>query len=719
MAPQGSHCPLPHEIATNRPKLGVSLLKPSPNPRPLIDLLGVNDQELQEQMAKGHPYVFNMGSGKTIAYQNYQEAAKALMERNMPEVLHDRQTKVVFMPESHLPKMPRMVDINRFEARKKMIRENVSSPPEFLKKMIKAGPGNMNVVKGDMAEQDLLEELHKFYGTAADKEVVVYQGPELRIPGIDQANDDKWYRESDVVIVNKKTKTVYNIESKTILNDRTGGKAVEQTEALKKILEEFFPEVAKNWRFVGMVYCNAINQRVCIACSPFIIHGVSEVATKLNDLDNQLKSQSVLPSHVEYVSLVQGLAFVVFAQPISTFCTITDNVVAKVKGVPGKAGQGDFQSIVFWTNEQAKIMLWDQPLVFFNGPWSTGKTLLMREKSIMWARQNQTEKLFFFVVRRDDTERASLLEMELKSFFHQQHNLQNVEVLGLPTRPKDTLTSLLKEATTRPSGSWMVDELIMPEPKDHQQWNKDLEQLQRHIGAQSRRAHLWIACAGIEKGKAEHFEWSYLTSVLPPVFHLPRMDMPLRNTKQTLAMAGLEGNTDVKGLNYYGAASTATNPVYKVPDQLMSGVEGKQFLVNNYDDADELASVVEAACKEVLKRTGGAGFPILSDGYKASKISPIKRGVERAGAEALIYHRKSNKSCSEAEVEEWLRRRRVGKEKRCLFVDEEVSRGWEASHALVVSLHGDGWENLVMRTMGHCTLVKAANIDSDSDIDSN
>merc|ERR1712110_1352613 len=32
-------------------------------------------------------------------------------------------------------------------------------------------------------------------------------------------------------------------------------------------------------------------------------------------------------------------------------------------------------------------------------------------------------------------------------------------------------------------------------------------------------------------------------------FHLPIMDMPLRNTKQTLAMAGLEANKDVKGLN--------------------------------------------------------------------------------------------------------------------------------------------------------------------------
>ena len=371
------HCPFPHDIASGRPRLGVSLLVPSANPRPLLGLLGDTDQELQERMAKGHPYAFNMGNGNNISYQNYQEVTKALMERNLPDVWHNRQTEVVFMPEAHMPKMPRVVDMNRFEARKKMIREDVSSPPKFLEKMIKAGPGNMNVVKGDIAEQELMEVLHKFFGAAVDKEVVVFQGPELRIPGTDKANDDKWCRENDVVIVNKKTKTVYNIESKNTLTDKTGEKAVEQTEALKKILEEFFPDVAKSWRFVSMLYCNTINvnQPVCSACSPFIIQGVSEVATKLNDLENQLKSQPVVPNHAEYVSLVQCLAFVVFAHPISTFCTITDNVVAKVEGIPAKgktktkAGQGDFQSIIFWTNEQAKIMLWDQSYVFFNGPW--------------------------------------------------------------------------------------------------------------------------------------------------------------------------------------------------------------------------------------------------------------------------------------------------------------------------------------------------------------
>ena len=103
MARQGSHCPMPHDIATNRPRLGVSLLTPSPTPRLLLDLLGVNDQELQGEIAKGHPYAFNMGSGKIFSHQNYQEAVRFFMERNLPELLHNRQTGAVLIPETNLP----------------------------------------------------------------------------------------------------------------------------------------------------------------------------------------------------------------------------------------------------------------------------------------------------------------------------------------------------------------------------------------------------------------------------------------------------------------------------------------------------------------------------------------------------------------------------------------------------------------------------------------
>ena len=66
----------------------------------------------------------------------------------------------------------------------------------------------------------------------------------------------------------------------------------------------------------------------------------------------------------------------------------------------------------------------------------------------------------------------------------------------------------------------------------------------------------------------------------------------------------------------------------------------------------------------------------------------------------------NNFSCSEVEVKEWLKRRRRGKEERVLIADEQVSRGWECSHVLVVDLVKAGLENLVLRTVGYCALVK-------------
>ena len=66
----------------------------------------------------------------------------------------------------------------------------------------------------------------------------------------------------------------------------------------------------------------------------------------------------------------------------------------------------------------------------------------------------------------------------------------------------------------------------MPEPKDHQQWTKEMQKVKSHIEAQTGKPFLWIACAGIREGKAKHFKLSYLTTVLPG-FHLPIMDIPM------------------------------------------------------------------------------------------------------------------------------------------------------------------------------------------------
>ena len=46
-------CPFPHNFSN---RFAVSFLAPSPSPRPLLDLMGVKDEELKDHLVRQHPY---------------------------------------------------------------------------------------------------------------------------------------------------------------------------------------------------------------------------------------------------------------------------------------------------------------------------------------------------------------------------------------------------------------------------------------------------------------------------------------------------------------------------------------------------------------------------------------------------------------------------------------------------------------------------------------
>merc|ERR550532_3935760 len=138
---------------TGLPQFGVSFLSSASSapssalPHRLLQLLGLSDQELQEQMAKGHSYAFNMGNNRIIPFQDFQLVLKILMERNMSEVLYNRQTEAVFMPETYLPNMPRVVDEQRYQTRKRKLD---ATELQFLG--MKQGTEDSQVAKGDLVE---------------------------------------------------------------------------------------------------------------------------------------------------------------------------------------------------------------------------------------------------------------------------------------------------------------------------------------------------------------------------------------------------------------------------------------------------------------------------------------------------------------------------------------------------------------------------------------
>merc|ERR1711962_371978 len=255
--------------------------------------------------------------------------------------------------------MPHVVDLHDYEAKKA-----TSTEEELALSGLKKGREDITNAAGDLVEKELSDALKEFYARAgADTKVVVLQGCTLRA-----LKRGKWgIQENDFVIVDFERKAIICIEAKATLTGSAGHKAVEQTLELKSLLEKYFASELPvgDWLFVGMIYTNNINtkkqQPLCPDCNSFVIEGPTELHTKLSTIQNDLEQVRVTCSsnHAQYVSLLQILVFVVLQQRISTRCTIAGDVHDKVvgKNQDKPTGQGDFKSIIFWTNVQADIML--------------------------------------------------------------------------------------------------------------------------------------------------------------------------------------------------------------------------------------------------------------------------------------------------------------------------------------------------------------------------
>ena len=123
-------------------------------------------------------------------------------------------------------------------------------------------------------------------------------------------------------------------------------------------------------------------------------------------------------------------------------------------------------------------------------------------------------------------------------------------------------------------------------------------------------------------------------------------------------------------------------------------IECRQIKVKKSDKA-AIEREVEAACKEMLVRSGGKGFPLLFD--RPVSASSVVAAVQRVvGASALLYTEDGSEKneATEAEVEVWLSRWKRGEEKRVLLTDQDISRGWESYLDRVQRDRKPGDENL-------------------------
>ena len=536
--------------------------------------MGLDDQDLLENMNKGHQHIFNMGGGKL--YNNYRDAEEELLERNMPEIYNDQQKNAVFIPETYLPKVPRAVDENKYDKKKEKLNTNEK---KYLE--VKAGED----IKGDLVELSLSEALKACMAT---EEVVVLQGPEFKTPGTTKTKNE----EHDFVIVMKKLKVIVCIESKRTLNSSIATKSSNQLLGMKKLIEDYFGEklFSGEWYYAAFVHFEIGWPEVCSDCELFTIDQADQLKDKLDNMEKLLnkKRPGWTPCQEEYKSLVKSLAFTVLFHPLSTYVRITEDVRKKIEGEESKQkkkgpkqGQGDIRSIVFWSRDQADLMLSNDPkyqFVAFVSSWSTGKTLCMKEMARKCASEIPAQPVYFCVMRVE-CEKTTLLEMELEAEFAGTVTMTSVYTNsfgGLGSMMSD----LRKKIQEKP-GHWFVDELMLPKPTDHPGFISELQQLVLYIQSQPIPSRLWLAIAGIVFGETEHVSEAYMQSLLAD-FYLPGLEMPLRSTLAVLGQAGMGGRTVTK------EAGLIINEIkcrvqYSIPRLLVPGVECPTFTYQSLD----------------------------------------------------------------------------------------------------------------------------------------
>ena len=282
--------------------------------------------------------------------------------------------------------------------------------------------------------------------------------------------------------------------------------------------------------------------------------------------------------------------------------------------------------------------------------------------------------------------------------------------MGLPSYPNDTMSELHTNMLSMPTGSWIVDELVMPHKGFHGKWAQELQKMRSHIVGQPGHYLLWISIAGMIGALPYSFKHKYMAPKMTG-FHLPMMEFPLRNTKEVMKLAKLDSSTNSRR-STDSIANIKAPLYYSLPPHLMSGVQCHKVKVKIGDDAG-LQKAIEAGGKEMLERTAGKGFPVLVD-YTSVSTSCVVNAVQGFVGTTLHYTSAGSlkNTATEAEVEDWLKKWRMGEERRALVTGELISRGWEGPAVMVIGGDGSaspggggGIKNLVMRTCGFCFLI--------------
>ena len=257
----------------------------SPLQRRMLGLYGTEKSELDTR--RDTPVTNFYVLGQNVALQSIPEIADLLLKRDVNEVFNfdGKNVGPIFIPESYIPKKPRILDSEKARDAMNKIPSN-----ETRKKSLFSG--DMKHTESDQIERHVYDVLKSFYTKEKGETVLVIQG--IDIFGI----KEKSRLELDFLVINYSRQYILNIEVKKWLgeirgkNKSTSTKTKEQLQKGKALIEDWFSaDLRGNWKFVSAVYCNNMEPKYwqCETCSHFIAMTKEDLKEKIHNMENKIK----------------------------------------------------------------------------------------------------------------------------------------------------------------------------------------------------------------------------------------------------------------------------------------------------------------------------------------------------------------------------------------------------------------------------------------------
>lgn len=277
---------------------------------------------------------------------------------------------------------------------------------------------------GEEAEHFVFKQLQKSKDVLSDF-VILHSLNTYTAP----STDFKKNKEYDFLLLSAKRKLIVAIEVKRSKDKVTHAR--KQLESTKEMFEtKFADEIQGGWRFCPVVF---VYENVDNNADPDIVtrQTISECTKGVSEIKEVNKCTSYNQNIIENTGENDARQQLKNLIKILVFCLHLNRPLSKEKQGPLTTSKwinwlfevietvSTYDNIWFYSKEQLEILFGDHSKVIIDGGYGTGKTILLREKAKMLARQG--EKVLFLV---HPSEPKSLLQLQLEDIFSEEEMLR-------------------------------------------------------------------------------------------------------------------------------------------------------------------------------------------------------------------------------------------------------------------------------------------------------